>query len=164
MRFLAIGALLIAGQVLAATPREEAMAFTPEQAQEHAKLLCSRAGLVDVVLPDGQQRQLCGADRERALLVFEDVLDLLSRMNTEASRHAWVFIPTAGDTMTVFNLERSKDGFYQRPKVAFAMASSAFPADRDETAVRKWLKTQEAVRRSSVSAKTGALIFWHRVE
>lgn len=161
MRFRMIMVAFVLSTVsLAATPREEAQAFTPEQAEEHAKVLCSRSGLVDVALPNGETRQLCGADPVHAILLYEDVLDLLSRMNTEASRKAWVFFASEGESVTVFNLERSSEGVYQRPRVVFAVASSVFPGTAAETELRKWLAKQEVVLKSTLSPNEGALISW----
>ena len=98
------------------------------------------------------------------MFVYADALDLLTRMNTEATRQAWVTMPSAGQSITVFNIERSKEGLYQQPKVAFAVPASAFPANSTAASVREWLAKQAPVKAGTVPASQGAVIRWRQVE
>ena len=128
-----------------ACPACMAFALVAEQAQEHAKVFCGRAGIVNVTLPDGSTRGLCGSDRDHFLLHYDDVVDLLARMNTEATRQGWAFFSTV-----------------HPPRFAFAVPALGFPANAKEADLRKWLASQEAVKKGSVSPAEGALIHWAR--
>lgn len=161
MRQVGVSAVVILLTLpLAAGPREEAVPFTPEEAEEHAKTFCSRAGNVKVTVPSGDRFRLCGWERDHALIHHDDVLDLFTRMNTEALREAWVFFGPVHDALVVFNLECSDTSVFQKPKIAFAADASDVPLGKGADALRAWLFEQHDLENSAVSPEDGAVIAW----